>query len=48
MIVAVLNTLIWLRTIIPAIRSDTPSSFLHGMGLTISPTFVQDLVWCCR
>jgi len=45
MIIAVLNTLIWLRTIIPAMFADAPSSFLQGMGLTTSPTFVQDLAW---
>jgi len=45
MLIAVLNALIWLRTIIPALFSDTPASFLQGMGLTTSPTFVQDLAW---
>lgn len=45
MIIAVLNTLIWLRTIVPALLADTPSSFLQGMGLTTSPTFIQDLAW---
>jgi len=42
-LIAALNTLLWLRTIIPAILSDTPGSILDGTGLTTNPVFVQDL-----
>jgi hypothetical protein len=45
-IMAVLNTLVWLRAILPAITSPDPDSFLEGSGLTTNPVFVQDLaVW---
>ena len=43
--VATLNTLIWLRTAVPATVSDEPTSFLDEIGLTTSPTFVQDLAF---
>jgi hypothetical protein len=43
--VATLNTLIWLRTAVPATVSDEPTSFLEEIGLTTSPTFVQDLAF---
>jgi hypothetical protein len=43
--VATLNTLIWLRTAVPATMSDEPTSFLEEIGLTTSPTFVQDLAF---
>ena len=41
--VASLNTLVWLRTAVPASLSDEPTSFLDEIGLTTSPTFIQDL-----
>lgn len=41
--IAALNTVLWLRAIIPAISSDTPGSVLDGTGLTTNPVFVQDL-----
>lgn len=45
-VIAVLNTLVWLRTIVPAMLSDTPPAFLDGSGMTTNPVFVQDLaVW---
>ncbi|WP_394252563.1 hypothetical protein [Arthrobacter pityocampae] len=45
-VIAVLNALIWLRTIVPAMLSDTPPAFLVGSGMTTNPVFVQDLaVW---
>lgn len=40
---AVLNALAWLRTIVPAISGDQPSSFLEGSGMITNPVFVQDL-----
>jgi hypothetical protein len=43
--VAGLNTLIWLRTAVPASLSAEPTSFLDEIGLTTSPTFVQDLAF---
>ena len=43
--VAILNALIWLRTAVPASLSDQPASFLTDIGLTTSPTFVQDLAF---
>jgi len=43
---AILNTLAWLRTIVPALASDEPASFLEGSGMITNPVFVQDLaVW---
>jgi hypothetical protein len=36
---------VWLRTAVPASLSDEPSSFLADIGLTTSPTFVQDLAF---
>jgi hypothetical protein len=43
--VAVVNALIWLRTALPASLSDEPTSFLAEIGLTTSPSFVQDLAF---
>lgn len=44
--VAALNALVWLRTIVPAMLSDSPSAFLEGSGMITNPVFVQDLaVW---
>lgn len=41
-----LNVLLWMRTIVPAVVSATPASFLDGSGMTTNPVFVQDLaVW---
>jgi len=44
-VVAVLNALVWLRTAVPESLSDEPASFLTDIGLTTSPTFVQDLAF---
>lgn len=45
-VVVVLNTLAWLRVVVPAVLSGSPGGFLAGSGLTTSPTYVQDLaVW---
>ena len=46
LVLAVLNAMVWLRTIVPAVLSDAPDAFLEGSGGTTSPVFVQDLaVW---
>lgn len=45
-VVVVLNTLVWLRTILPALFADDPTKFLRGTGIATSPVFVQDLaIW---
>ncbi|WP_247828741.1 hypothetical protein [Arthrobacter antioxidans] len=45
-VIAALNALVWLRTILPAMLSDDPPAFLAGSGMTTNPVFVQDLaVW---
>lgn len=44
MALTALNTLVWLRTIVPAVGGDQPDSFLDGLGMTTNPVFVQDLV----
>lgn len=45
-VVVALFALIWLRTIVPAILSDSPAAFLEGSGWTTQPVYVQDLaVW---
>jgi hypothetical protein len=44
--VAVLNALVWLRTIIPTITAEHPGDFLIGSGFSTHPVYVQDLaVW---
>jgi hypothetical protein len=42
-VLALINALVWLRTIVPAILSDSPDAFLEGSGMTTNPVFVQDL-----
>ena len=45
-IVAVLNALIWLRTIIPTMTADHPGSVLLGTGVATNPVYIQDLaIW---
>jgi hypothetical protein len=45
-VLAVLNAAVWLRTIVPAIFSEQPATFLDGSGATTNPVFVQDLaIW---
>jgi hypothetical protein len=44
-LIVVLNTLVWLRTILPAVVADDPTSFLDGTGIATNPVFVQDLVF---
>lgn len=43
--IVVLNTVVWLRTIVPAMLADDPVSFLDGTGIATNPIFVQDLVF---
>ena len=43
--IVVLNMLVWLRTIVPAMLADDPTSFLDGTGIATNPVFVQDLVF---
>jgi hypothetical protein len=43
--IVVLNTLLWLRTVVPAIFATEPTSFLAGTGIATNPIFVQDLVF---
>lgn len=43
--IVVLNVLLWLRTIVPAIVATDPTSYLDGMGIATNPVFVQDLVF---
>lgn len=46
LVLAALNAVVWLRTIVPAVLSDTPAAFMEGSGATTNPVFVQDLaVW---
>jgi hypothetical protein len=45
LLIVVLNTLAWLRTILPATFAQDPTSFLDGTGLATNPIFVQDLVF---
>jgi hypothetical protein len=44
-VVVTLNTLMWLRTIVPASLSGDPTAFLAGSGAATNPVFVQDLVF---
>jgi hypothetical protein len=43
--IVALNTLLWLRTILPATFASEPTSFLAGTGIATNPIFVQDLVF---
>jgi hypothetical protein len=44
--VALLNALVWLRTIIPTITAENPGAFLLGSGFSTHPVYIQDLaVW---
>ncbi|MGS0688090.1 hypothetical protein ACVBEQ_23520 [Nakamurella sp. GG22] len=45
-VIAGLNALLWLRTIVPAILDERPSSVVDGTGIATNPVFVQDLaIW---
>ena len=43
LVVVVLNTLAWLRGIVPGVVGEDPGEVLRGTGLTTIPTWVQDL-----
>jgi len=43
--VAVLNALVWLRTILPTVTAEDPGSFLLGSGFITQPVYVQDLAF---
>ncbi len=42
-VIAAMNAMLWLRTILPAVVSDRPASVLDGTGIATNPVFVQDL-----
>jgi hypothetical protein len=44
-VVAVLNALVWLRTIVPAMFAADPTSYLAGSGVATNPVFVEDLTF---
>ena len=44
-IVAVLNLVLWLSDVVPALFADDPTSILDGTGLTTNPVYVQDLAF---
>jgi hypothetical protein len=44
-LVAGLNTLLWLRAVLPASLSGDPPAFLAGTGLPTNPVYVQDLAF---
>lgn len=43
--IVVLNTFLWLQTIVPATFAEDPTSFLEGTGVATNAIFVQDLVF---
>jgi hypothetical protein len=44
-IIVALNTLIWLKGVVPGMLADGQPAFLVGTGLTTLPTYVQDLAF---
>lgn len=44
-VIAVANTLVWLRAIVPALAAHRPSQLLDGTGMTTNPVYVQDLAF---
>ncbi len=42
-VVAMINAVVWLRTIVPAMLSASPPAFLEGSGAMTNPVYVQDL-----
>lgn len=44
-VVVALNTLAWLKSIVPGLWASWPPPFLVGTGLTTFPTYVQDLAF---
>ena len=45
LVIVVLNTLLWLGTIVPATFADRPTELTDGMGVATNPVYVQDLVF---
>jgi len=44
--VALINAIVWLRTIIPTMSAEHPGAFLLGSGFSTHPVYIQDLaVW---
>lgn len=44
-VVVALNTLVWLRGLVPGLFADGKPAFLEGTGLTTLPTYVQDFAF---
>jgi hypothetical protein len=44
-VVAILNALVWLKTVVPATFAPDPTSFLADSGVATNPVFVQDLAF---
>jgi hypothetical protein len=44
-VVAFLNAVVWLRTIVPATFAPDPTAFLADSGVATNPVFVQDLTF---
>ena len=44
-VVAVANTALWLRAVVPALADPAHAAFLRGTGLSTFPTHVQDLAF---
>jgi hypothetical protein len=43
-VIVLLNTLAWMRVVLPAIFADDPGGFLDGLGVATNAIYVQDLV----
>lgn len=44
-VIVVLNAILWLSDVVPALFADEPTAILEGTGLTTSPVYVQDLAF---
>lgn len=44
-VIVALNTLVWLRGLLPGLVADGKPAFLEGTGLTTFPTYVQDFAF---
>lgn len=44
-VIVALNTLVWLRAIVPALFAKAPGDLIAGTGLTTNPVYVQDLAF---
>jgi uncharacterized membrane protein len=44
-VLVVVNALVWLKTIVPAMFAEDPTSFLADSGVATNPVFVQDLTF---